>query len=1093
MSQNKNKIVGVISRILFKNEENGYHVLSIDSGKDLNISVTINQPHLYERVTYEFEGEWTMHPKFGHQFKATIAFEVQPTTKEGLIAYLQSDFFNGIGPVIAHRIVNHFGENVIEILNNDSEKLLEVNGISKNKLKAIQESWEKNKEINEVMMFLQQYEISTLYATKILEFYGKNCVSQVLSNPYKLSKDIEGIGFSYADKIALKVGFAEDSPERIRASINHILEQGTLEGHCYLLESQIATRSTELLKSDVKSKVTEFLHSLEKTNEIKSVSLPDEEKRYYSRKIFFNESYCSEKTNVMKENQVFIKINDKLLEIDKDTIKLSDEQLEAVRGVLGHGISVLTGGPGVGKCLKKGTEVLMFNGTKKKVEDIVKGDFLMGDDSTKRKVLSTTRGTEKMYDIISKDNKEWGCNESHILCLIYKDSRNTIINGIKYKPGDIIEISVKDYLLLSNRKKHHLKQYSTAVEYPKIQVEIPPYLLGLWLGDGGKKQNRITNIDFEIFEYGERIAETMGLTYTKNYPKNRTTNFSLSKTGNKSLPAILKKYNLWDNKHIPEIYLKNSIENRLELLAGLADSDGYYSRGMFEITQKNKSLAYDLFELSMSLGFRTKIKEKTATMKRKDGSIYRCLVYRILISGNVERIPTKIGRKKGSSKPNKNHLCSGFTLIDKGIGEYFGFELDGNKRFVLGNYIVTHNTQTTKKIVQVLRNIGKKVILAAPTGRASQRMTEVIGVEASTIHRLLSWDHINGGFLKNENNPLEADFIIIDESSMLDINLAASLLRAIQNDTQLLFIGDADQLPPVGPGDFFRDLIASEMVPVYKLNKIFRQGKESLIIKYAHSINSGETPVIETPLESPGIWTDGTDCSFVDSGVAEPYKNKNDYPKWSSLRYGLDITNMIIKLYTEFIPKYLGKEKETQILIPMNIGELGTIKVNQIIQESVNPHEKGKPEIKMKDKLFRQGDKVIQTKNNYDIGVFNGDIGRITSIDASKSELVVRFSEEREMLYKKSEIFELDLAYAISIHKSQGSEFDCVIMPITMQHYRMLYRNLIYTGLTRAKKYAIFIGQRKALEIAVENNNYEKRQTSLKLMLENSYSSNPMA
>lgn len=751
MSQNKNKIVGVISRILFKNEENGYHVLSIDSGKDLNISVTINQPHLYERVTYEFEGEWTMHPKFGHQFKANIAFEVQPTTKEGLIAYLQSDFFNGIGPVIAHRIVNHFGENVIEVLNNDSAKLLEVNGISSNKLKAIQESWEKNKEINEVMMFLQQYEISTLYATKILEFYGKNCVSQVLLNPYKLSKDIEGIGFAYADKIALKVGFAEDSPERIRASINHILEQGTLEGHCYLLESQIATRSTELLKSDVKNKVTEFLHSLEKTNEIKSVSLPDEEKRYYSRKIFFNESYCSEKTHVMKENQVFIKINDKLLEIDKDMIKLSEEQLDAVRGVLGHGISVLTGGPGVGK------------------------------------------------------------------------------------------------------------------------------------------------------------------------------------------------------------------------------------------------------------------------------------------------------------------------------------------------------TQTTKKIVQVLRNIGKRVILAAPTGRASQRMTEVIGVEASTIHRLLSWDHINGGFLKNENNPLEADFIIIDESSMLDINLASALLRAIQNDTQLLFIGDADQLPPVGPGDFFRDLIASEMVPVYKLNKIFRQGKESLIIKYAHSINSGETPIIETPLETPSIWTDGTDCSFVDSGVAEPYKNKNDYPKWSSLRYGLDITNMIIKLYTEFIPKYLGKEKETQILIPMNIGELGTIKVNQTIQESVNPHEKGKPEIKMKDKLFRQGDKVIQTKNNYDIGVFNGDIGRVISIDSSKSELIVRFSEEREMLYKKSEIFELDLAYAISIHKSQGSEFDCVIMPITMQHYRMLYRNLIYTGLTRAKKYAIFIGQRKALEIAVENNNYEKRQTSLKLMLENSYSSNPMA
>lgn len=748
----ESKIVGVLNKILFKNEENGYHVLTIDIGDDLkDINVTIIQPNLFEGVTYEFKGEWTVHPKFGNQFKANFALEMQPSTKAGLIAYLRSSFFPGIGPVIAHRIIEHFGDNIIEVLNKDSDQLLKVSGISKAKLTAIKASWEQNKEINEIMMFLQQFNISTLFANKIYEFYGKNCVNQILTNPYKLTNDISGVGFTTADKIALQAGFAEDGPERIKACINYILEQGTLDGHCYLMSEQIAIRSTELLKVDIKGKVQALLNSLEKSNEIKSIILPKEDKRYYSRKIFFNETYCAEKIHALKENESILHVDEKLLDIDKDVIKLSEEQIAAVRGVIVHGISVLTGGPGVGK------------------------------------------------------------------------------------------------------------------------------------------------------------------------------------------------------------------------------------------------------------------------------------------------------------------------------------------------------TQTTKKIVQVLRALNKNIVLAAPTGRASQRMTEVIGSEASTIHRLLSWDHINGGFLKNENNPIIADFIIIDESSMLDINLAASLLRATQYDTQILFIGDFDQLPPVGPGDFFKDIIASGIIPVYRLNKIFRQGKESLIIKHAHSINAGEIPNIETPLLKPEIWTNGNDCSFIDSGVSEPYKNKNEHPAWSSLRYGLNITDMIVKLYTEIIPKYLGKEMEIQILIPMNIGDMGTIRVNSIIQNLINPSESGKSEIKMKDKLFRSGDKVIQTKNNYDLGVFNGDIGKIISINEVSSELIVRYSEEREVQYKKSEIFELDLAYAISIHKSQGSEFDCVILPITMQHYRMLFRNLIYTGLTRAKKYAIFIGQRKALDIAVENNNYEKRQTSLKLMLMSDSFVNPLA
>jgi len=1089
----KTKIVGILTRIIFKNEDNGYHVLSVDIPNLEDTKITLLQPNLYEGVTYEFHGEWTVNPKFGNQFKAERAFEVQPSSKEGLRAYLQSSFFPGIGPVIANRIVQHFGENVIDIINSNPDKLLQVNGVSKSKLVAIKAAWEENKEINEIMMFLQQYGISSLYATKIYEKYKKNCITQVLNNPYKLANDISGIGFVFADKIALQIGFSADSNERVKACISYVLEQGILDGHCFLYYNQIKTRCAELLQVDIAEKISSLLQTLENNKEIKSWNLPKEEKRYYSRKLFYNETYCAEKVNALKEIDYKLKIDESLLHSKNDSIQLSQEQLLAVKGVLGHGISILTGGPGCGKCLKKGTLVLMYDGSKKKVEDILVGDLLMGDDSKPRKVLSLARGKEKMYDVISNDGKEWGCNESHILSLKYNDkSRNIIINNLKYSYGDIIDISVKDYLSLSKRKKHHLKQYSTSIDYISKDLSIPPYLLGLWLGDGASDNSRITNTDKEIFEYGESIAESLGLKYNKNLPKNRCENFNLSGKRGHAFSTLLREHNLIKNKHIPNIYKINSIENRLELLAGLLDSDGHYRSGNFEITLVNESLSHEIYDLALSLGFRVSINNKKATLNRKDGSKYTTKAYRVIIGGFLNIIPTKVLRKKANNTPNKNPMHSGFKLIDKGFGDYYGFEIDGNHRFVLGNYVVTHNTTTTKKIVNMLLDIGKKIVLAAPTGRASQRMTEVIGVEASTIHRLLSWDPVNGGFLKNEMNTIEADFIIIDESSMIDINLAYALLAATAYNTQILFIGDADQLEPVGPGSFFKDLISSGVIPVYRLNVIFRQGKESMIIKYAHEINKGIVPNIDSPLINPTIWSDGTDCSFIDSGFPEGNKDRRDYPSWSSLRYGFEVTQMIVKLYTEIMPKYIGNEKEIQILIPMNVGDMGSIRINSIIQNSVNPQQTGKSEIKLKEKLFRTNDKVIQIKNNYDLGVFNGDIGKIIDIDEPNMKLIVRFSENREVVYTKTDIFELDLAYAISIHKSQGSEFDCVILPIMMQHYRMLERSIIYTGLTRAKKYAVFIGQRQSLEIAVETKETKIRQTSLKYMLHDAEFANPM-
>ena len=478
-------------------------------------------------------------------------------------------------------------------------------------------------------------------------------------------------------------------------------------------------------------------------------------------------------------------------------------------------------------------------------------------------------------------------------------------------------------------------------------------------------------------------------------------------------------------------------------------------------------------------------------------------------------------------------------------------------------------TTATRVLVRLLEAMGKRVLLAAPTGRAAQRLSEVVGREAKTIHRLLEW--AGSGFKRRADNPLPSDFLIVDETSMLDISLAAALLAAVPTESQLLLIGDPDQLPPVGAGNVLRDLIDSGAVPCFRLSKVFRQAASSDIIRFAHQINQGEVPRIISPFHHPESWQDDGDCLFIDSdeatreqlhflhrvrnhfrspaeaeggsapksrGVsrsgsdAAPYPTEFDDPynfrlgealapyeseltvptkfkhvkleqllqaatpaeelmallnrvhPWSSLNYGLAAVEVVVRLYQEWIPKYRGREAEIQILTPMTRGTLGTRNLNQVIQARINPAGEQRPEIEVGSRLFRLGDRVIHTRNNYDLEVFNGDIGVISAIDHQNQNCEVTFPpDNRRVLYRRDQLPELDLAYAITIHKSQGSEFAVVIMPVLSQHYKMLFRNLIYTGLTRAKKLAVLLGSRRALALAVKNRDTSRRQTALVQLL----------
>ncbi|MDR3362101.1 MAG: ATP-dependent RecD-like DNA helicase [Desulfovibrio sp.] len=365
----------------------------------------------------------------------------------------------------------------------------------------------------------------------------------------------------------------------------------------------------------------------------------------------------------------------------------------------------------------------------------------------------------------------------------------------------------------------------------------------------------------------------------------------------------------------------------------------------------------------------------------------------------------------------------------------------------------TGKTTIINAIIRLYTESRARILLAAPTGRAAKRMSEACGHEARTIHRLLEYSPKDDGFIRNEDNPLACGLLVVDEVSMMDTLLFYHLLKAVPLGATLVFVGDMHQLPSVGPGNVLADIIASEVVPVVELVEIFRQSAESSIISNAHSINKGVVPPLESSRERL------SDFYFI---------HQNDPEKAADL---------IVDLVCRHIPRRFGLNpvEDIQVLAPMHRGAVGAGAMNALLQTALNPNGF---EARRGDKVFRLRDKVMQIRNNYEKDVFNGDMGRIVFIDATERVLSVNF-DERVVLYDFNELDEIVPAYAISIHKSQGSEYPAVIIPVMMQHYILLQRNLIYTGVTRGKKLVVLVGEARALQMAVRNNKTRKRFTRL--------------
>ena len=717
------KIEGVLEKFIFLNEENSYCVAELQpAGRAAPVVITGQLPGVQCGETLELTGTWTRHAEYGPQFKITTFQSTLPSTVYGIRKYLGSGLVPGVSKKLAERIVEKFGADTFEVISKHSARLREVQDIGPKRIKSIREAWQAQQSERDVMMFLQTYGVTTALSVKLVKQYGASARTLLEKDPYRVAREVTGIGFLTADKIARNLGLGNDSPARLDAGLLYALEELAGDGHtCWPVE-ELVSQAAEML-------------------DVAPTLLPARVKE------------------------------------------------------------------------------LTANGA--------------------------------------------------LIAL----------------PGGLLQLPVYD------------------------------------------KAERA------IAESVHRVLDA---------------------------PSAL-----------PPIAVTKAI-------AWAQDRAGF------------------AFAPEQSAGLASALKEK-------------------------------------------------FSVLTGGPG--------------------TGKTTILRALADILRAKKARLLLAAPTGRAAQRLGEAAGVQARTIHRLLKFDASKNGFTVNAGNPLECDFLVVDESSMLDARLAAALLRAAPPKGHVLLVGDAHQLPSVGAGHVLKDLIESGEVAVTKLEKIFRQGERSGIVTTAHGILHGmATP--PPPVADPAKIDPAGDVHFL--RAIEPEA----------------CLEMVTRLCREFLPQWyrLDPVMDVQVLAPMHKGVAGISNLNHALQGALNPNARGVP---MGGVRFQIGDKVIQLRNNYDLGLFNGDLGRVEAVNPAAGTLAARFDGEL-IDFDRAAVGDLAPAYAISIHKSQGSEFPYVVIPLLKQHYMMLQRNLLYTALTRGRKKVFLVGDPEAYTLAVRRAEATRRRTDLERKLRES-------
>ena len=725
-------VQGTVHKITYHHPDTNYTVLRLDVENAPGVTVVGAVYPVSEGEEIKVFGFWKTHPRYGQQFQADHWEKVDPATLEGIEKYLGSGMIKGIGPTYARRLVDAFGLETLRILSQEPHRVLEVEGIGAARARGIMQAWEAQRGMQDIMVFLQGHGIGAALALKIYRFYGLDTIRRVKDNPYALARDIYGVGFVLADRIAARLGISGDFPLRVQAGVLHVLKEFVDKGHCFVLFSALIRNAAALLR-------------------------------------------------------------------------------------VGEGV------------IENAVEKLAAN-----------GDVILEQTS------SEERAHVYLADLYRAEQRV-----AEALHRLLSSPSVTLGGGRKSVPGSTAE--------------------------PR---------------------------------------EVIGLTDL-----------------------------------------------------GLIDQS-------FTILEEEQQEA-----------------------------VRQALQQKVLV-------------------------------ITGGPG--------------------TGKTTLLNSLLALLRRAKFSFVLAAPTGRAAKRMAESAGEEAMTIHRLLEYNPHEGGFQRSEDRPLEADVVIIDEASMVDLALMDNLLSAIDRHSHLVLIGDVDQLPSVGPGSVLRDLIDSGMIPVVMLRRIFRQDRHSLIVANAHRILQGQSLVTQS---------DNSERDFI--LLARESEE--------------EILQSVKELVKEELPRTLNLAADEithaiQLLTPMHRGMLGTIQLNREMQSLLNPIGDS---LQRGEILLRANDKVMQLRNNYDKGIYNGDLGRITDIDRKEGKVHVDFYD-KTVEYNDDELDEISLAYATSIHKSQGSEYPVVVIPLHMSHYMMLHRSILYTAVTRGKKRVVLVGSRRALAMAIQNVRLERRYTGLK-------------
>lgn len=1013
-------ITGTVNKLIYESQQNDFKVFMLKKKDRSVIRITGDFPQVVYGAKIELHGAFNTHPKYGLAFKADAHTYSYEKTTESLCLYIQS-IAKWVGPQRSYAIAEKFGETLEEIIEKTPERLIEIDGIGEKVALSIADAWKLNANMKDIQVFLHGLGLGIAKIKRIITMFGAETKSILTENPWILCG--HGFGFTTCDHIANKLGRNMRDSFRYKQFVLYTLRMVSSSGHLFLFPSQLLAafnkynsksdypfKGGEITLEEIAPHVRELVHNAELIND---------NNRIYELSSFFFENESARLIIKMFETKSSCKLNADLSEKfitryekqnttdESKPFKLSDMQADAIRSFFTEKVMIITGPPGSGKCLGKDTPVMMYDGNTKLVQDIKVGDLLMGDDSSPREVLSIARGTDQLYRVIPVKGDSYVVNSNHILSL-----KESPCGKGQFIKGRVRDVSLQKYLKYSKFTKHHLKGYRVPIDFSDKEIPIDPYILGFWLGNGANEGPRISTSFKEVVEYIDSLVQPMGLSVKKVKGDNVDYDITCDRDSEaydllddkrypNSIRTALKDLNLIDNKHIPDIYKKNNREIRLRLLAGIIDSDGYSDKKMdFDLLFTNKLLSEDIVYVARSLGFSAYIKEceKSYNCERK-GKRYKGKVkaYRFNISGDgLSDIPVvALKRRILNRKQKKDVLVTGIKIVPENIGEYYGFEISGNGRFLLGDFTVTHNTTVLKAFVQILKENGISFELLAPTGIAAKKLGNTAGHEAYTIHRRLGykgdrWDY-------NNSNKYTTDVAIIDEGSMVDQEVFYRTISALYSSTKIVFVGDNDQLPSVGPGSVLKELIDSKIFKTIFLNKIFRQEKTSEIILEAKKIRDGDT-----------------DLTY--------FRSEKEADIWHiSDRDEKRIENLIIRFAQQL--KNTAKDKKKisfQIISPRNTGFLSVESLNKVLQSCINPKDINKKEISLTDQYIRVGDRIIIKKNNYELGIFNGDIGKIIAITYNTIVMDIEdsFNSQKrvELPIKLAEEF-LKLAYCITVHK----------------------------------------------------------------------------